>query len=164
MKLIIETLLDFFYPMFRPFFDRTTFRYAACGGANTIFDIFLFFLSYNFILERQVLDLHFVILSPHIAAFLMAFLISFPVGFLLMRYIVFQESQLKGRIQFFRYFTTVTVSLFLNYVFLKFFVEQIGLFPTVAKIITTFFVVAFSYFSQKHFSFKTAKGESYPNE
>jgi hypothetical protein len=30
-------------------------------------------------------------------------------------------------------------------------------FPTVSKIITTFFVVGFSYMAQKHFSFKTPK-------
>lgn len=122
-----------------------------------MFDIFLFFISYNFILDKQQLDLSFLVISPHIAAFLMAFLLSFPSGFLLMRFIVFKESQLKGRIQFFRYFIMVCISLLLNYVFLKILVEQFHIYPTVSKLITTFFVVAFSYVSQKNFSFKTAK-------
>jgi len=138
--------------------DKTTFRYAACGGANTVLDIFLFFISYNFILEKNNVDLFFIVISPHIAAFLMAFLVSFPIGFLLMRFIVFQDSYLKGRIQLFRYFLSVCVSLFLNYVFLKILVERLHIFPTVSKIITTFFVVGFSYLAQKHFSFKTPKG------
>jgi putative flippase GtrA len=138
--------------------DKTTFRYAACGGTNTVLDIFLFFISYNFILEKNNVDLFFIVISPHIAAFLMAFLVSFPIGFLLMRFIVFQDSYLKGRIQLFRYFLSVCVSLFLNYVFLKILVERLHIFPTVSKIITTFFVVGFSYLAQKHFSFKTPKG------
>ena len=137
--------------------DKTTFRYAACGGANTVFDIFLFFISYNFILQKQFVALPFIVVSPHIAAFLMAFLVSFPVGFLLMRFIVFQDSPLRGRIQFFRYFLSVCVSLFLNYAFLKILVERLHIYPTVSKIITTFFVVAFSYFAQKNFSFKSVK-------
>jgi hypothetical protein len=49
-----------------------------------------------------MLVLPFVVISPHIAAFLLAFIVSFPTGFLLMRFIVFQESALRGRVQLFR--------------------------------------------------------------
>lgn len=157
MKNLIESGLDLMYPLFKKFMDRTTFRYAACGGANTVFDIFLFFISYNFVLQKQFVDLHFMIMSPHIAAFLMAFFISFPIGFLLMRFIVFQHSYLRGRVQLFRYFLSVCVSLLLNYVFLKVLVERMQIYPTISKIITTFFVVGFSYLAQKHFSFKSTK-------
>jgi putative flippase GtrA len=77
-----------------------------------------------------------------------------------MRFIVFQESPLKGRVQFFRYFVTVLIAVLLNYVFLKVLVEKIGLYPTVAKVITTFFVVTFSYFSQRNFSFSNSQSNS----
>ena len=156
MKLTIEKILDFFYPLFSKIFDKTTFRYAACGGTNTVFDILLFFVSYNYILHKQNFVLPSIVLTPHIGAFLLAFLVSFPTGFLLMRFVVFQESALKGRVQFFRYFITVTISLTLNYFFLKLFVERFHIFPTIAKIMTTFIVIGFSYVSQKNFSFKTA--------
>lgn len=157
MKPRIESFLDLFYPVFRKIFDKTTYRYAACGGINTIFDIFLFFIFYNYVLEKQMLVLPFVVISPHIAAFLLAFCVSFPTGFLLMRFIVFQESSLRGRVQLFRYFLSVCVSLILNYGFLKLLVDQLHFYPTIAKIITTFFVVAFSYVAQRHFSFKTSE-------
>jgi len=160
LKPWIENTLDFFYPLFRRFFDRTTYRYAACGGVNTAFDIFLFFISYNFILDKQNLHLSFIVISPHIAAFLMAFCVSFPLGFLLMRFIVFTSSPLRGRVQFIRYLIIVGVSLLLNYFFLKLLVEHFHLYPTVSKLITTFFVVGFSYISQKHFSFKSTKASS----
>jgi putative flippase GtrA len=143
--------------MFKRFFDKTTYRYAACGGANTVFDIFLFFIGYNFIFKKQMVELSFIVISPHIAAFLMSFLFSFPTGFFLMRYVVFKESSLKGRVQFFRYFISVCFSLFLNYVFLKIFVEQLHIYPTVSKVFITFIVVGFSYLAQKYFSFKTEK-------
>ena len=157
MKPRIESFLDIFYPFFRKIFDKTTYRYAACGGINTAFDIFLFFVFYNFVLKKQMLELPFIVISPHIAAFLLAFCVSFPLGFMLMRFIVFQESSLRGRVQLFRYFLSVCVSLLLNYGFLKLLVDQLHFYPTIAKIITTFFVVAFSYFAQRHFSFKTSE-------
>lgn len=156
MKRRIEYFLDLVYPFFSKFFDKTTFRYAACGGTNTLFDLFLFFMTYNFILKKQYVDLSVVVVSPHIASFLLAFLVSFPTGFYLNKTIVFQESYLRGRVQLFRYFLTVCMSLFLNYVFLKFFVEQLHIYPTVSKFITTFFVVGVSFVSQKYFSFKTS--------
>jgi putative flippase GtrA len=150
----IEQFIDFFYTPFSRFMNRMTFRYAACGGANTLFDIFLFFISYNFVFDKQIVRLPFISISPYIAAFMLSFCITFPIGFLLNRYVVFQGSVIAGRIQFFRYGVTVVVSLLLNYLFLKLFVEWLGLFPTVAKILTTFIVVGFSYLSQSYFTFK----------
>jgi putative flippase GtrA len=156
LKRRIEYFLDLIYPFFSKFLDKTTFRYAVCGGSNTVFDLFLFFILYNFILQKQNVDLSIVVVSPHIASFLLAFLISFPTGFYLNKTIVFQESYLRGRVQLFRYFLTVCMSLFLNYVFLKLFVEQLHIYPTISKFITTFFVVGVSFVSQKYFSFRTS--------
>jgi putative flippase GtrA len=119
--------------------------------------LFLFFISYNFVLNKQIVELPFIAISPHIAAFLMAFCFSFPTGFLLMRFVVFRSSYLRGRVQLFRYFISVCISLFLNYIFLKIFVEQLHFYPTISKFIITFIVVGFSYMTQKYFSFKTEK-------
>jgi len=53
LKRQIEHLLDIIYPLFSKLMDKTTFRYAACGGSNTVFDLFLFFIFYNFVLQKQ---------------------------------------------------------------------------------------------------------------
>lgn len=131
-----------------------TFRYAACGGANTLFDIFLYFIFYNYVLQKEIFDVGIVALSPHIAAFFMSFSITFPTGFALNKYITFTQSELKGRVQLFRYGLVVFGSILLNYVLLKLFVEYCGIYPTPSKVLTTGLVVIFSYFSQKNFSFK----------
>jgi putative flippase GtrA len=146
--------IDFFYPVFRRFMPLQTFRYAACGGSNTILDIFIYFISYNFILNKEVVHTPLGAISPYIAAFLIAFAISFPTGFYLSRNIVFPGSSLRGRIQLFRYFLMVVACICLNYIFIKLFVEQFQLFPTVAKILTTVIVVTFSYLAQKNYTFK----------
>lgn len=131
-----------------------TFRYAACGGTNTLVDIVMYYISYNFILHQHNVDLGFVTISAYVLSFLISFCISFPTGFFLMRNVVFSESTLHGRVQLFRYFVLVVACLGLNYVFIKLFVEQFHIYPTVAKILTTFIVVAFSYLTQKNFTFK----------
>ena len=156
---IIVCIVDWFYPYFSRFLSRETFLYLVCGGGNMVLDLLLYFISYNFILHKQILDLGFVAISPHITAFLISFSITFPLGFLLAKYITFSQSVIKGRIQLFRYGVTVFMCIFLNYVFLKLFVEQFHWYPTISKAIATVIIAIYSYLSQKHYTFRQeAKG------
>lgn len=151
---LIEQIIEWFYPPFRRFMPIQTFKYAATGGMNTVFDILLYFISYNFILKKEIVDLGFYAISPHIAAFIMSFSVTFPTGFLLAKFISFPGSQLRKRIQLVRYGVTVSGSIVINYIFLKLFVEFAGWYPTPSKMLTTLIVIGFSYFSQKYFTFK----------
>ncbi len=160
---LITRIIDFFYPPFSKIFDKQTFRYAACGGGNTVLDITLYFVIYQFVLQKQDLPTPFITISAPIASFLLAFLVTFPTGFFLMRYVVFVNSHIRGRIQLIRYFSVVLFSLLLNYIFIKFFIEVLHFYPTLAKIATSVFVIVFSYLSQRHFSFKTKKDKSLPD-
>ncbi len=148
--------IEWFYPPFSRFLPPETFRYAATGGFNLFLDIFLYFVFYHFILQKQVIHLGFISISPHIAAFLFVFPITFTTGFLLSKYITFTGSPLKGKVQLFRYAASVAGSILLNYFLLKLFVEYLHIWPTVSKMITTVFVVIYSYIIQRHFTFKTA--------
>ncbi len=147
-------MIDWFYPIFKKMMPLKTFRYAACGGANTILDITLFFVAYNYILHKEIINIGWISISPHIASFMISFCITFPIGFYLSRYVVFQETTVTKRKQLMKYFIVVLGCVLLNYVFLKLFVDKLGWYPTMAKIVTTFFVVIFSYTSQKNFTFK----------
>ena len=160
VKEFIVTLAEWFYPPFSRILSRQTYLYLVFGGGNTVLDIFLYFIFYNFVLDKQILDLGFVSISPHIAAFVLAFCITFPLGFLLAKYITFTQSDLKGRVQLFRYGLTVAMCILQNYLFLKLFVEIFGWYPTVSKMITTAIVAIYSYISQKHFTFKVIKKEA----
>jgi putative flippase GtrA len=150
----ILQLVDLFYPLFRRFMPHQTFRYAACGGFNTVLDIGLFFVSYNYLFHKEAQRIGILTISQHIASFLSAFLVTFPIGFYLSRYVVFQETSVAKKVQLFRYFIVVLGCLILNYVFLKLFVEVFGWYPTPSKLATTVFIVAFSYYMQKYFTFK----------
>lgn len=152
----ISRLLSFIYPLFRRWMPLQTFKYAACGGGNTALGVFVFFIAYNYIFEKEVLHLPFIALSPHIAAMLLSFLVTFPIGFYLALYVVFPGSFLKRRFQLFRYFLSAIGSLMLNYINLKVMVDLLGFYPTIAQIINVVIVVAFSYTMQKYFAFKGA--------
>ena len=151
--------IDFFYPPFRRLMSLQTFRYAACGGANTFLGLLVYFVSYRFILQGETLDLGFYAFKSHVAALFMAFCVSFPVGFFLMKYVVFSDSKMKGRIQLFRYFMVYLFNLALNYILLKIFVEIFRVYPVVAQVITTVIIVLFSYLAQRHFSFRITDAE-----
>lgn len=154
---IIIRIIDWFYFPFLHFIPREVFRYAVTGGLNTILDLSLYFIFYRYILKLQIVDLGFVAISAYIAAFLMVFPITFLTGFILAKYVTFNASELRGRIQLFRYGLTVFGAIILNYLFLKIFVEYFGWYATFSKGVTTVIVVIYSYISQRYFSFKTAQ-------
>jgi len=155
------SIIDFFYPPFERIIDLQTFRYAACGGANSLFDISLYFITYNYILQKSIVHIGGIAISPHIAAMMITFPITLFTGFILMRYVVFPDApSIKKRVQGGRYMGVVVCCIFLNYIFLKLFVEKFGWWPLPSKIITTVFVVLFSYFSQKHFTFRAVPTKS----
>ena len=150
----IIAFIDFFYPLFRKLMPEQTFRYAACGGANTVLGLALFKILLVFVFKYENVELGFYTLKQHNAALFISFCVNFMVGFLLMRYVVFVDSNLKGRIQFFRYGLTFVFNLVLNYFLLKIFVEVFGWWPFLSQCLTTLIIVTISYLSQKHFSFK----------
>lgn len=152
---LINRLISLVYIPFKNFIPLETFTYAVTGGANTALDIFLYFICYHFVLNKQIVDFGFVAISPHIAAFLIVFPITFITGFLLAKYITFTSSPIKGKTQLLRYMLTVAGAILLNYILLKVLVEYLYIWPTIAKIITTVIVVIYSYMMQRYFTFKT---------
>lgn len=146
--------IDLFYPPFRRLMPLQTFRYAACGGANTLLDIVLFYIFVQYVFHQQVQHVGSVVISAHIASFLAAFIFTFPTGFFFSRYVVWQQTTMRKRVQLTRYFLIVLFCMVLNYVFLKLFVDIMGWWPTISKAATTFFVIAFSYLAQRNYSFR----------
>lgn len=150
----ITAIIDFFYRPFKKWLPLQTFRYASCGGANTVLGFFLYTFSYKFIFRKQVVSLGFYALKPHNAALFFSFLINFPVGFMLMKYVVFIDSNIRGRIQLFRYFFVFVSNLFLNYILLEVLIEQLHVNAILAQVISTAIVITISYLLQRHFTFK----------
>jgi putative flippase GtrA len=136
------------------------FRYLACGGFNTLLSIFIFWFSYHFIVNQKGVPVGSIVIHPYIAAFMISFTISFPLGFILSKYIVFPESNLHGRVQVFRYAVLVAACVILNYSLLKLFVEVFGFYPTPSNVLTAVIVAVFSFISQRKFTFKVRSMET----
>ncbi|MEP7163766.1 MAG: GtrA family protein [Ferruginibacter sp.] len=157
MKQKLTSVLEFFYPPFQKLMPIQTFRYAACGGMNTVLGLSIYFVGYLVIFAKKDFDFGFFAFKPHIAALFLSFCFSFTVGFLLNKYVVFTGSNLKGRIQLFRYFISYALSLVINYLLLKLFVELFLWNALISQLITTAIIITISFFTQKHFSFREKK-------
>lgn len=155
MKQTVTSFIDFFYPPFKRWMPLLTFRYAVCGGGNTLFALAIFSIGYHYVFDKN--DFHFWMLTfkPHIASLFLSGIFSFAVGFFLNKYVVFVESNLKGRVQLFRYLLSFAFNLCLNFVMLKLMVEVFNWDAVFSQIITTIIVIAVSYVTQKYFTFKT---------
>lgn len=120
-------------------------------------NIFIDHGTYNFVLHGQ--DLHVfgsVVIAAEVFAWIVAFAISFPAGFIMSRHIVFPESNLHGRIQFFRYALTTATFILLTYVLIKVFSICLPMIDqTIRYTFICVFTAVLSYISQRKFTFKT---------
>ena len=155
MKNNFIKIIDCFYPLFRRVIPLQTFRYAACGGGNTILGLLLYYIGYHYIFDKSIFDLGFLVFKPHMAALFLSGIVSFFIGFLLNKFIVFTESNLQSRVQLFRYFISFGFNIILNYFMLKLLVEGLNWFPFASQLFTTIIIIIISYLTQKRFTFKT---------
>ena len=121
-----------------------TFRYAACGGGNALFGLITYFIGIEYIFI-------------HNAALFLSSTITFIIGFILNRFVVFTTSNLRGRIQLFRYFLSFSFNLIINYWVLKLLVEILHWDAMLSQVITIALVIGISYFTQRHFTFRVKK-------
>lgn len=154
LRQFIYSSLDVFYPIFKPFFNKQTYYYVACGGANTLFQLAAFYYCDHFLVAKQDIDLSIIVFKPHIASLFFSILVAFPTSFLLTKYIVWSDSNISSKKQLFRHFSFVIISTSLNYGLLKLFVEKFNLWATPSQIFITTIIIILSYLTQKHISFK----------
>ncbi|GAA4461049.1 hypothetical protein GCM10023093_04990 [Nemorincola caseinilytica] len=158
---IINKTIDFFHPPFARIIPLQTFRYLACGGTNTVLSLVLYSFAFNIILRRESTHIYGnVNITAAVGAQIISFCVSFPIGFMLSRYIVFPESNIRGRKQLFRYALATATFILLTYVLIKTFAIML---PMVRADISFVFIsvitAVLSYLSQRFFTFKTTAEE-----
>ena len=157
IKKTILSSIDFFYPPFKKIIGLQTFRYAVCGGSNALLNLIIFSISYNFIFIHQNLSWFGISITRYIAAYLVALSVSFPVGFCLNKFVVFQQSNLMGKTQLFRYGTLAITNIFLDYSLLHLLVGYWKFWATPSQAFIIVLLSLISYFYQTYFSFKTVE-------
>lgn len=133
--------------------SRDTFGYCLCGAANMALDTVWYFLIYHYLVLERNVDLGIVVISPHIAALIVVFPITFFTGFLLNRYVAFRATTQRSGKQLFRYALSVVGSILLNYILMKLFVDACHFWPTISKMMTTAIVAIYSFLAARYFSF-----------
>ncbi len=103
------------------------------------------------------MNLRIVTLSSHIATLGIKFPVVLFSGFLLQKYVTFSYSELRGRVQLFRYLVVFLVNISINYIGLKILVDGFSFYPSLSNMIISIVTVFISYFSQKKFTFKVPK-------
>jgi putative flippase GtrA len=156
----IRAVIDFFYPPFKKYMTMQFFRYGFTGALNLLFDWSLYFLIYNYVLRHEMLNLGIVTLSSHIATLAIKIPVVLLSGFLLQKFVTFSHSEVRGRIQLFRYATVFIINIGINYLGLKLLVDNFGFWPTPSNMIVSVVTIFISYFSQKHYTFKSPAGNS----
>ena len=135
-----------------------TFRYAACGGFNVVLGFFLFTVLFNLLTPLQVIRVGSGAFEPYSVSLFISSGFVFCIGFLLNKFVVFTASNLRGRVQLFRYFLSFISNLAINYVLLKFLIVFLHLHPIPAQIVVTAILVVLSYFTQQYFTFRIKEG------
>ena len=151
---LLLPFIDFFHPPFRKVMNLQTFRYAACGGLNMLLGFILYFISFKYIFRETTFDFGFYALKAHVAALVISFIFNVLFGFVLMKFVVFSDSDIPAGKQFVRYFMVCLFNLALNYILLKILVEYFHIYPVMAQTFTVLIVVITSYIAQRNFSFK----------
>jgi putative flippase GtrA len=153
---IIRAFLDFFYPIVSRIFDKTTYYYAVAGSTNLLLGWVLFWVLDHWVIHSKTVELPLFKHPVHSYTVIAAVcgVVSFLFGFMMMRYVVFTESQIKGRIQFFRYGLSALISATVNWLLIKLMVDTFAWNASLCNVFASVVVVTISYFLQRKFSFK----------
>ncbi|RZK19394.1 MAG: GtrA family protein [Pedobacter sp.] len=157
MRKAILALIDFFYPPFKKFISLHNFRYLATGGSTFVLGLFVFWLAYNYVFLTEEVKFMGMTLKRNTMALVVEFAIVIPYSFLLNKYVIFTHSEVKSRTQLFRFLNLQFINMLLNYVLLKFFVEMLGIYPTISRLVVSVGIAGFSYLYQHYFTFSVKK-------
>lgn len=155
IKKYLLQFIDFFYPPFKRIFPLKTFRYAFCGGSVALLNLVIYAVCNQFLFkDREPVIIGGFEIQYYTLALIISFCLTFPLGFALNKFIVFPESNIKGKIQLIRYASMTAFSIFLNYALSHLLIGIWQFWPTPSYAFITVFLAVLSYFVQNFFTFK----------
>ena len=160
MRKAILALIDFFHPPFRKYISLHNFRYMATGGGTLLLGIATYYFAYFFIFKTQEVNLWLIVVERETACLFTDYIVVIPTSFLLNKYLIFTQSELRGRVQLFRFLNLQLINILANYVLLKFLLELLKDFPTLSllsRMIVSILMALFSYLYQHYFTFSVKK-------
>jgi putative flippase GtrA len=136
-------------------YKQKVVRYFFAAGTATVVDVVVYKLMLDLVLHRQPVELSEQLV---LAAITVSICVSYSCGlitnFLITKYFVFHESEMRGRSQFGRFVLVAGVVFFANYLATKGLTEYLHWYPTVARAASAVTIGLFSFAAHKAFSFK----------
>lgn len=129
-------------------------KFFLSAGIATLIDVIAYYIIFNFILEAASVNFNGYLLSGHEFTLCISYTFGICSNFLINKYAVFTESNLKSTRQFSRFITIAFIGFFANYGLLRFFVETCGLWPTFSRICAALSLGIASFYIHREFTFK----------
>ena len=111
-------------------------------------------MIYNYILLKSHLHFAHITIGAHIASLCISFSLGLVTNFLITKYFVFKESNLRGREQFLRYILIAAITFVGNYFMMKLLVDVFNVWPTLARLFAVGSIALLSFRLHKVFTFK----------
>jgi len=141
--------------MIRRVINNKIVRYFFSAGIATVVDVTVYFVTFNYILQKQ--DLPFIdplVITAPIGSLVVSYSCGLMTNFIITKYMVFTESDLRGRHQLLRYLQVAAIILVLNYFFMKFLIHILEWYPTISRIVSALTIGMLSFLFHKFYSFK----------
>lgn len=140
---------------FKKLTNSKVFRYFISAGIATWVDITVYFLAFNYIYQKMDIDFFGMItITAPTASLILSYTMGLITNFTITKFMVFKESELETYKQLFRYILVAMVVLVLNYFLMKFLIETLQWYPTIARAVSAVSVGLLSFVVHKTFSFK----------
>ena len=128
-------------------------RFIFSAGIGFLVDISAFYLFYHNFLVQKTYNIFYFSARNSTISLAISFFMGVVVNFLITRYFVFSESKSSPYKQFFRFVSVAILGFFANLTVLKFFIQELHMYPPVARVTAALSLFFVSYFVHKFFSF-----------
>ncbi len=153
--------------MLNKIYHSKVFRYFIAAGLATVVDISVYFVMFNYILQKHTVPVpfidDFVFQAPTVSLFV-SYSCGLVTNFSITKFFVFHESNIRTRWQFIRFAGVAFMILGLNYLLMTFLIRQLDWYPTVARTFSALSIGVLSFTIHKSFSFKVRKTEDSTEE
>ena len=141
--------------MLQNFLDNKVIRYFFSAGMATGVDVTAYFMCYNYIFLKTDQDIfNLIVLSAPTASLAISYSLGLMTNFLITKYMVFTESDLRGIHQLMRYIIVAILILILNYLLMSFLISGLEWYPTISRIISAVSIGFLSFVIHKLYSFR----------
>jgi len=144
--------------------DNHIVRFVFSAGLGFLVDISAFYLFYHNFLVQKTYNILSVTVRNSTVSLALSFFMGVVVNFLITKYFVFSQSKSSSLKQFVRFASVAVIGFFANLAILKLFIQDLNMYPPVARPLAALSLFFASYFIHKAFSFSLALRHQKVNE